>query len=93
MRKLREAKKFLLREVEVKLSLYPAILSKIEQDKRMSTKERVKSRAVFYKDQKNKVIIAWLSEKLVCEVKNEALALQAMHEAEDKIKYLTKKTK
>lgn len=91
LRELREAKGLLLREVGAKLSLDPTILSKIEQDKRMPTKEQVKALADFYKDQKNEVIIAWLSDKLVYEVQNEDLALQAMQVAEDKIKYLTKK--
>lgn len=93
LRELREAKGLLLREVGGKLSLDPTILSKIEQDKRMPTKEQVKSLADFYKDQKNEVLIAWLSDKLVYEVLNEDLALQAMRVAENKIKYLTKKTK
>ena len=91
LRELREAKGLLLREVGAKLSLDPTILSKIEQDKRMTTKEQVKALADFYKDQKNEVIIAWLSDKLVYEVQDEDLALQAMQVAEDKIKYLTKK--
>jgi HTH-type transcriptional regulator, competence development regulator len=91
LRELREAKGLLLREVGAKLSLDPTILSKIEQDKRMPTKEQVKALADFYKDQKNEVIIAWLSDKLVYEVQDEDLALQAMQVAEDKIKYLTKK--
>jgi hypothetical protein len=47
----------------------------------------VKSLANFYKDQKNEVIIAWLSDKLYYEVQDEDLALQAMQVAEEKIKY------
>jgi transcriptional regulator with XRE-family HTH domain len=91
LRELREAKGLLLREVGAKLSLDPTILSKIEQGKRMPTKEQVKVLADFYKEQKNEVIIAWLSDKLVYEVQDEELALQAMQVAEEKIKY--KKTK
>ncbi len=90
LRELREAKGLLLREVGAKLSLDPTILSKIEQDKRMPTKEQVKSLANFYKDQKNEVIIAWLSDKLYYEVQDEDLALQAMQVAEEKIKYQNK---
>jgi len=86
LRELREIKGLLLREVGALLSLDPSILSKIEQDKRMPTKEQVNSLADFYKDQKNEVIIAWLSDKLYYEVKNEDLALQAMQVAEEKIK-------
>ena len=91
LRELREEKGLLLREVGAKLSLDPTILSKIEQDKRMPTKEQVKALADFYADQKNEVIIAWLSDKLYYEVQDEDLALQAMELAEKKIKYHTRK--
>lgn len=93
LRELRETKGLLLREVGAKLSLDPTILSKIEQDKRMPTKEQVKALADFYKDQKNEVIIAWLSDKLFYEVQDEDLALQAMQVAEEKIKYKKSKQK
>lgn len=88
---MRETKGLLLREVGAKLSLDPTILSKIERDERMPTREQVKALSDFYKDQKNEVIIAWLSDKLFNEVQNEDLALQAMQMAEEKIK--NKKTK
>jgi transcriptional regulator with XRE-family HTH domain len=87
LRKLREEKGLLLREVGAQLSLDPTILSKIEQDRRMPTKEQVKALGEFYKHQKNDVIIAWLSDKLFYEVKDEDLALQAMQVAEEKIRY------
>ena len=91
IKELREAKGLLLREVGAKLSIDPTILSKIEQDRRMPTKEQVKALADFYKDKKNDVIIAWLSDKLYYEVQGEDLALQAMQVAEEKIKYNKKK--
>ena len=91
LRELREAKGLLLREVGAKLSLDPTILSKIERDERMPTREQVKALADFYKDQKNEVIIAWLSDKLVNEMQNEKLALQAMEVAEQKIRINKKK--
>lgn len=87
LRELREEKGLLLREVGAQLSLDPTILSKIEQDRRMPTKEQVKALGEFYKHQKNDVIIAWLSDKLFYEVQDEALALQAMQVAEEKIRY------
>ena len=62
-------------------------MSKIERDERMPTRQQAKSLAEFYKDQKNEVIIAWLSDKLYYEVQDEDLALQAMQVAEEKIKY------
>jgi len=93
LRELREAKGLLLREVGAKLSLDPTILSKIERDERMPTREQVKALADFYKEQKNDVIIAWLSDKLAYEVQDEDLALQAMQVAEEKVKYLAKTKK
>jgi len=93
LRELREGKGLLLREVGAQLSLDPTILSKIEQDKRMPTKEQVKALGEFYKQQKNDVIIAWLSDKLFYEVQDEDLALQAMLVAEEKIRYNIKDKK
>lgn len=87
LRDLREAKKLLLREVGAKLSLDPTILSKIERGKRMPTSEQIMALAEFYKDYKNELIIAWLSDKLYYEVQNEDFALQALQAAEGKIKY------
>lgn len=93
LRDLREIKGLLLREVGAKLSIDPTILSKIERDERMPTNEQVKALADFYKDQENEVIIAWLSDKLVHELENEDLALQAMIVAEEKIKFKKKSNK
>lgn len=93
LRELREGKGLLLREVGAQLSLDPTILSKIEQDKRMPTKEQVKALSEFYKQQKNDVIIAWLSDKLFYEVQDEDLALQAMQVAEEKIRFSIKDRK
>jgi hypothetical protein len=73
--------------VGAKLSLDPTILSKVERDERMPTKEQVKALSNFYKEQKNEIIIAWLSDKLVYEVQDEKFALQALQVAEEKIKY------
>lgn len=86
-RELREAKGLLLREVGAKLSLAPTILSKIERDERLPTREQVKALSAFYKEQKNDVIIAWVSDKLAYEVQDEDLALQAIKVAEEKVEY------
>jgi len=87
LRELRETKGLLLREVGAELALDPTILSKIERDERMPTREQVKALSNFYKEQRNEVIIAWLSDKLVYEIQDEELGLDAMRVAEEKIKY------
>ena len=88
LRALRESKGLLLREVGAELSLDPTLLSKIERNDRMPTKEQVKALSKFYKDKKNEVLIAWLSDKLVYELQDEDLGLVAMKVAEKKIEYL-----
>jgi transcriptional regulator with XRE-family HTH domain len=90
LRELRESKNLLLREVGAQISLDPTILSKIERDERMPTKEQVESLSDFYSENKNKVILAWLSDKVVYQLDGEELGLEAMKVAEQKIKYLKK---
>lgn len=80
----------MLREVGAELSLDPTILSKIERDERMPTREQIKALSNFYKDQKNEVIIAWLSDKIFYEVQDEDLVLHAMQVAEEKVIYNVK---
>lgn len=88
LRELRESKGLLLREVGAALSIDPTLLSKIERNDRMPTKEQVNALSEFYQDKKNEVLIAWLSDKLVYEIQDEDLALAAMKVAEQKIEYL-----
>jgi len=87
LRALRENRNLLLREVGAVLSLDPTILSKIERDERLPTKEQVEALSNFYSDKKNDVILAWLSDKLVYQVEGEELGLKAIKVAEEKIKY------
>ena len=87
LRELRESKGLLLREVGAELSLDPTILSKIERDDRMPTKDQVTTLSQFYKEQENEVLIAWLSDKLVYDLQGEKLGLDAIKVAEQKIKY------
>ncbi len=85
LRNLREAKSLLLREVAASISIDPTLLSKIERDERMPTKEQIKSLSSFYKE-KNSIIVAYLSDKLVIELQDEELALEALKMAESKLK-------
>ena len=87
LRELREENNLLLREVGAELALDPTILSKIERDERMPTKEQVELLSNFYSNEKNKVILAWLSDKLVYQIEGEELGLEAIKVAEEKIKY------
>ena len=85
LRNLRETKNLLLREVAASISIDPTLLSKIERDERMPTREQVAALSAFYKEE-NSIIVAYLSDKLVSELENERLALEAINAAEKKLK-------
>lgn len=74
----------MLREVAASISIDPTLLSKIERDERMPTREQVAALSTFYKEHST-IILAYLSDKLVNELENEELALEAMKIAEDKL--------
>lgn len=85
LRNLREAKSLLLREVAASIGIDPTLLSKIERDERMPTREQVGALSAFYKEESS-IIIAYLSDKLVNELENEDLALEAIKSAKEKLK-------
>lgn len=91
IRKLREEKELPLRTVAAYIDIDQAILSKIERGQRKATREQVVKLAEYFKVKQNDLLVAWLSDKLVYEVQNEDLALQAMQVAEEKVKYISKK--
>lgn len=92
LRNLREAKSLLLREVAASIAIDPTLLSKIERDERMPTREQVKALSAFYKEE-DSIVLAYLSDKLVNELEHEDLALQAMKIAENKLKLKAKSKK
>lgn len=91
LRNLREAKSLLLREVAAAISIDPTLLSKIERDERMPTREQVKALSNYYKEEENSIKIAYLSDKLLNEVHDEELALEALQSATQKLKNIRKK--
>lgn len=84
---LREEKGLLLEEVSKLTNIDVTLLSRIENCKRLPTKEQVDILCKYYHAKQNEIIIQWLSDKIVSEVKNEELAIPAMKVAEEKIKY------
>ncbi len=89
LRELRTKRSLLLREVAAAISIDQTLLSKIERDERLPTGEQVKLLTKFYKLECNDILLAYLSDKVLMELKDEPLALQAMHIAEEKYQQLT----
>lgn len=85
--KLRKNGKMPLRRVSEFLNIDQAILSKIERGQRKATREHVLKLAGFFNVPENELLVAWLSDKLLCEVADEKLALEALQAAEEKVAY------
>ena len=86
LREQRESKGQLLREVAAAMNMDTALLSKIERDDRIPSKEQVIAFARYYNVKQDDLLVAWLSDKLASKVENEYFALKAMQVAEEKIK-------
>lgn len=91
IRKAREEKNYILRQVSAGVDIDQAIISKFERGERKPTKEQVIKFATFFGLDEDKLIIAWLSDKLVYDLENESLAEEALKVAEGKIQYLKSK--
>ena len=89
IRKQREEKELPLRKVAAYLDIDQAILSKIERGKRKATRELVLKLALFFHVDENDLLVVWLSDKLVYELKEEKLSMKALKVAEEKIAYKT----
>ena len=87
LKTIREDKSLLLQDVTSKTGINKTLLSRIENNKRLPTREQVNQLCKYYKVKKNEIIIQWLSDKIVYEMQDEDLALTAMQVAEEKIKY------
>lgn len=84
---IREKKNLLLEKVSQQTGISKTVLSRIENGRRLPTKDQVNQLLKYYNAEKNEIIVQWLSDKLVYEVQNEDFALEAMQVAEEKIKY------
>lgn len=87
IRKKRKKNGLLLRQLSAKLDIDTAILSKIERGERKATREQLLKLADILKLDKESLLIHYLSEKILYEIKDEELGMQALKVAEKKIKY------
>lgn len=93
LRKLREENELPLRKVAALLDMDVAILSKMERGERKMTKEVVQKLAKIYKYNEDELMVLFLSDKIVYELRDETLSMDALKVAEEKIKYQKNKRK
>jgi transcriptional regulator with XRE-family HTH domain len=87
LRELRENKQLPLRTIAAYLDIDQAILSRIERGQRKASREQVVKLAEYFDVSADDLLVAWLSDKVVYEVLDEDIALQALKVAEEKVKY------
>ncbi len=92
-REKRELKGLLLRHVSAMLDIDTAILSKIERGERKATREQINMLAEILEINKESLIVQYLSEKILYEIQDEDLGIQALKVAEKTIKYGVTKNK
>jgi transcriptional regulator with XRE-family HTH domain len=87
LRELREKAGFTLRKAAMQADIDVAILSKMERGERKLTKELILKLAEMYNVSPEKLIIDFLSEKVIYELKDEEFGLEALKVAEKELKY------
>lgn len=88
LRQIREQNELPLRKVAVLLDIDVAILSKMERGERKLSKEVVLKLSDIYKYNSEELLILFLSEKIMYEIRDEDLGEKALKVAEKKVKYL-----
>jgi transcriptional regulator with XRE-family HTH domain len=87
IRQQREEKGLPLRIVAGFLNIDQAILSKIERGQRKASKDQVLKLAEYFNVDREILLVAWLSDKIIYELTGEEFADKALKVAESKIEY------
>lgn len=88
LRHIREEKELPLRKVAALLDIDVAILSKMERGERRITKEIVLKLANIYDYNADDLLVSFLSDKILYEIQDEDLGIEALKVAEEKAKYI-----
>ncbi len=88
LRHIREEKELPLRKVAALLDIDIAILSKMERGERRITKEVVLKLANIYDYNADVLLVSFLSDKILYEIQDEDLGIEALKVAEEKAKYI-----
>ncbi len=87
LRELREQAGLSLRKAAMQVDIDVAILSKMERGERKFSKELVLKLANLYNANSDKLIIDFLSEKVLYELRDGHFGLEALKVAEEQLKY------
>jgi len=88
IRKLREERGLPLRIVADYLDIDQAVLSKVERGLRNPSRELVIKLAAYFQIPEKVLLLAWLTDKILYEVADEEIGLEALKVAEERAEYL-----
>ena len=88
LRELRESKELPLRKVSALLDIDVAILSKMERGERKLSKDIVLKLAEIYGHNADELLVLFLSDKIMYEIQDEDLGIEALKVAEERAKYI-----
>ena len=88
LRHIREEKELPLRKVAALIDIDVAILSKMERGERKITKEVVLKLADIYDYDADDLLVSFLSDKILYEIQDEDLGIEALKVAEERAKYI-----
>ncbi len=86
LRKIRESKSILLRQVASYLEIDTAMISKIERGERNLNRNQVIKLAEFYNSSQEDFLTLWVCDKVLNTVENEPFAVKGMKKALKKLK-------
>ena len=81
LRKIRESKKVLLRQVASYLEIDTATISKVERGERRLNRQQVIKIAEFYNVKQENLLTLWVCDKVLDVVENEPYARKGMQKA------------
>ena len=90
IRKKREEKGMLLRQLAALIDMDTAILSKVERGARKARREQVEKIAKALDLNEKELMVEYLSENIAYEIPDEVSAMDVLKAAEAKVKYLRK---
>lgn len=88
IRRLREQRKLVMRQVAEQLQIDPSLLSRIERGMKRPTRRQVVMLASLFGSNERDLLVDFISDKIVKQIENEPYALMAIRAAEEKIRAL-----
>jgi Fic family protein len=90
LKKARENKGLMVREVAQKLGIDQALVSKFEHGARRPTKDQIIKLAEILEIDSHQLLVEWMKDKILEEIGYGEMALEALQLAEDEVIYHTK---